>query len=207
MFRNMDLYKVIVLLSFVVLPLGGWWCYRLDEQIVGSRKAITEATRPGGLMETIGSLQKKIEIVAQNRRITSDTITQHRTYFEGQLIQAGGASLKTTDFKIEDPKEEVVTMRSTKQKVTDYVVDVTWLRRDLFVPLEFVYAVLFNCESGASSADVAGRNSVWKLRELQLVNATDERLLQGSKTPPPELSDKWTIRTMKFARREPRKDK
>jgi len=203
MFRNMDLYKVIVLLSFVVLPLGGWWCYRLDEQIVASRAAIKEATRPGGLMETIGSLQKKIEIVAQNRRITSDTITQHRTYFEGQLIAAGGAQLKTTDFKIEDPKEEVVNL--PRQKVTDYVVDVTWLRRDLPVQLEFIYAVAFNCESGAASAGATSRNSVWKLRELSIVNATDDRMMQSSKTPPPELADRWTIRTMKFARREPRK--
>ena len=205
LFRNMDLYKVIVLASFVVLPLGGWWCYRLDEQIAASKKSIQEATKSGGILEQIGSLQKKVEIVAQNRRVTTDTITQHRTYFEGQIIAAGGASLKTTDFKIEDPKEEIVTMPATKQRVTDHVVDVTWLRRELFVPLEFIYAVLFNCESGASSSDTANRHSVWKLRELELVNATDDGLLRSQKTPPAELNDKWMIRSMKFARREPRK--
>lgn len=204
--RNLDLYKVIVLLSFVVLPLGGWWCHRLDEQILASNRAIQEATRSGGLLEQIGGLQRKIEVVAQNSRLTTDATKMHRQYFEGQLIAAGGGNLKTNDFGISDPKVEPAIMGSTRQKADDHIVDVTWQRKDFAVKLDFVYAVLFNCESGARSAgDQAGRQSIWKLRELQIQNATDERLVQAFKTPPPELADQWTIRSMKFARREPRK--
>ena len=69
----------------------------------------------------------------------------------------------------------------------------------------FIYAVLFNIESGASVGRQEGQQSVWKLRELQIVNATDERLTSSSKTPPAELKDDWSIKLMKFARREPRK--
>ncbi|HEU4419553.1 MAG TPA: hypothetical protein VFT55_11485, partial [Planctomycetota bacterium] len=53
--------------------------------------------------------------------------------------------------------------------------------------------------------DQSGQQSVWKLRELQIVNATDERVTGSNKTPPAVLNDDWSIKLMKFARREPRK--
>ena len=204
--RNMDLYKAIVLLSLLLLPLGGWWCSRTNDEIDLCKKSITDATRSGGLLEQIGSLQKKVEVVAQNKRTTSDAINIPRTYFQGQIIAAasGGGSLKTNDFGLTDPKEEPATLGGGRQRAADFVVDVTWNRDDFTVSLPFVYAVLFNCESGAHGAG-QGNPSIWKLRELHIVNSTDERLITNYKTPPPELSDNWVIKSMKFARREPRK--
>jgi hypothetical protein len=205
LFRDMDLYKGIVLASAILLPLGGWLVKLQGDEIEACRKCIYDATKPGGLLEQIGKLQRKVEIVVQNRRSTSDAIKEPRVYFEGQILAAaGGAGLRTSDFQPTEPKEDPFVLPS-KQPVTDYVVDVTWLRKDLTVDMNFVYAVLFNCESGARQAGDQVQQSVWKLRELQLVNATDERLLSQWKTPPPELADKWSIKTMKFARREPRK--
>jgi hypothetical protein len=203
--RSLDLYKVVILLSLVLLPLGGWWCWKLDQEIAASKKSIHEATRPGGLLEQIGTLQKKVEVVVQNKLSTSDTINMPRRYFEGQILQAGGANLKTDDFGLTDPREEPASLPGSRQKASDFVVDVTWPRNDFAVKLDFVYAVLFNCESGAGAGGAGAGQSIWKLRELQLSNATDDRLVTGYKTPPPELADKWTIRSMKFARREPRK--
>lgn len=204
--RSMDLYKVVILLSLIGLPLGGWYCMKLDDDIAASEKAIQEAKRSGGLLEQIGNLEKKVEVVVQNKLSTSDTINMPRRYFEGQILQAGGANLKTDDFGLTDPKEEPVTIPGgSRQRASDFVVDVTWPRTDFSVGLDFVYAVLFNCESGAGAGLGGSGQSIWKLRDLQLVNATDERLLTSYKTPPPELADKWTIRSMKFARREPRR--
>ena len=202
--RSLDLYKVVVLLSVVVLPALGWWVTQLDSEIEQSHKAIREAKRKGGTLEQIGALQKTVELVVQNKLSTSDTINMPRRYFEGQILQAGGANLKTSDFGLTDPKEEPVSLPGSRQRASDFVVDVQWPRTDFSVNLDFVYAVLFNCESGAGASGGVSQ-SIWKLRDLQLVNATDERLLTGYKTPPPELADKWTIREMKFARREPRK--
>lgn len=199
--RSLDLYMVVILLSVVLLPLGGWWVVTTEHEIDLSQKAIREATRPGGTLEQIVALQKKVDVVVQNKLTTSDTINMPRRYFEGQILQAGGANMKTDVFGLSDPKEEPVSLPGSKQRASDFVVDVTWPRNDFPVKLDFVYAVLFNCESGAGG----GGQSIWKLRDLQLVNATDEGLLRSYKTPPPELADKWTIREMKFARREPRK--
>jgi hypothetical protein len=206
--RSLDLYKFIVLLAAVLLPLGWLWVRNLDESIRLCRQAITEATRSGGMLEQIGNLQKKVEVVGVNRFSLSDAIKNPQVYFQNQILAAGGTTLKSDDFGLPgDPKEESAFMgANSQQKASDYVADVTWKRNDLKVPMGFIYAVLFNAESGARvGGQEAGQQSVWKLRELQIVNATDERLTGSNKTPPAELKDDWSIKLMKFARREPRK--
>ncbi len=204
--RSLDLYKAIVLLSLVLLPLGGYWIKTLDDTIAASKRAILEATRSDGLLEKIGMLQRKVEVVVQNKRSTSDAIKDPRRYFEGQIL-AASPGIKSSDFVPELPRDEPGTLPS-KQGITDYVVDVNWRNKDQTFAMNFVFAVLFNCESGASAIGGPGQQSVWKLRQLQLVNATDDKLFgstSGAKPPPAELLDKWSIKEMKFARREPRK--
>jgi hypothetical protein len=205
--RSLDLYKFIVLLAAVLLPLGWWWVRSLDESIRLCRQAITEATKPGGMLEQIGNLQKKVEIVVVNRWSTAGAIDNPQVYFQQQILAAGGTTLKTDDFGLPgDPKEESASMGNSQQRASDYVAEVTWKRNDLKVPMGFIYAVLFNTESGARvGGQDTGQQSVWKLRELQIVNSTDERLTGSYKTPPAELKDDWSIKMMKFARREPRK--
>ena len=72
------------------------------------------------------------------------------------------------------------------------------------VKMDFVYAVLFNCESGAGAGGPSGSPSVWRLRSLKLSNVTAQSIAGRNKTPPPEMEDRWYIQEMKFARREPR---
>jgi hypothetical protein len=200
--RSLDLYRVIVILSLLLLPAGGWWVTKLDESIAACKKTIEEARRSGGLLEQIGSLQRKIEVVVQNKRNMSETIKQPSIYFEGQILAAGGTALKVTDISPSAPREEKMRLPSSKQMVADYVVDIQWPRKDLSVTLDFVYAVLFNCESGARAVADQPQQSVWRLRELTLTNATEKFT---DRTPPPELADKWAIDKMSFARREPAK--
>lgn len=201
--KTLDLYKAIVLLSLVLLPVGYYFVDSLDASILACKRTLQEAKRPGGTMEQIGGLMKKVEIVAQNKRSTADTIDSPRTYFEGQILLSGAGGLKTTDFSPSPPKEETATVG--KQRIADYVVDIEW-RKDLTAKLDFVYAVVFNIESGATNNDKASaKESVWKLRELTIENATDDRTLTSYNTPPPELDDKWKFKRMAFARREPKK--
>jgi hypothetical protein len=198
--RNLDLYKAIVLLSLVLLPFGAWMIHRQDNEIEACKRTIADASRNGGLLEEIGSLQRKVEVVVQNRRSMSDAIKNPSQYFEEQILAAGGSALKANDFQPLTPKREDATLKS-KQRIADHVVDVQWPRTDLQVPIEFLFAVLWNCESGARVNADQVQQSVWKLRELSLLNATEG--VASNRTPPPGLEDKWTIRGMKFARREP----
>lgn len=213
--RSLDLYKVIVLLSLVLLPVGYLLVRRLDESILACKRTITEATRDNGLLEQIGALQRKVEIVDQNDTRSKVIVSQPRTYFEGQILgsAASGANLKTSDFAPNEAPSENGVLQKGKQPITDHIVAIDWTNKDrnreLTVTLDFVYSVIFNCESGARSAASAGaadgQRSIWKLRELELVNMTDEQLFSRHRTPPAEISDKWKIKQMKFARREPRK--
>ena len=205
-FRNMDLYKGIVLAALVLLPLGGWLVNGQTEAIAACKRTIAEATRPNGLLEEIGSLQRKVEVVVQNKCNMSAVIKEPANYFQSQLTAAGGASLKVSDYTIGQPKVEGGTLPGSKQKVQDTVIDIVWPRKDFAVPMDFLYAVLFNAESGAGM-DPTKSQSIWKLRNLEIANATDERLLGAYNTPPAELQDKWNIRAMSFVRREPAKDK
>jgi hypothetical protein len=188
----------------VLLPLGGWMIKRQEDEIAACRRNIADATRPNGLLMQIGSLMRKVEVVALNKRSMSDAIKSPGQYFEDQILAAGGSGLKNVDFVPSPPKEEKQTI-GAKQRVADHVVDIAFTRKDLFVPLDFVFAVIWNCESGARVNADQVQQSVWKLRELTIDNATDERLLRDKRTPPAELADKWSIKKLAFARREPTK--
>lgn len=207
LFRDLDLYKGIVLAALLLTPIGLWFVNAQQERIEACKRAISDATRSGGWLEEIGSLQRKVEIVVQNKRGMSDAIEKPTTYLEGQIIAAGGSALKSSDFVLQSPKVDPGTLPGSKQAVNDHVLDVLWPRKDLSVPMDFLYAVLFNCESGAGLAAGQGQQSVWKLRTLEVLNATDERLMLAFKTPPAELQDRWAIRRMSFVRREPAQTK
>lgn len=202
--KTMDIYKGIVLVSVILLPLAGWWVSGLDTEISKSRYALRSATKSGGWLEQIGALQKKIEIVAQNRRTTSEAIENPSTYFEGQIM-AVSQNLRANDFT--PGSSRPANSKVGKQQVVDHAVDISWAKGEAQkkFQMDFVYAVLFNCESGARRGmDANGSPSVWRLSKLTLENATGSAALRGKKVPDPEMQDAWLITTMQFARREPK---
>lgn len=202
---SIDLYTGLIIVCVVLLPVCGWWCMKTTEQIDKCEKSVREATRRGGELEEIGGLQKKIEVVNDNRG--GNDPTNARTYFEGQIFAAAsrGGGLKETDFTFSGPTPEPARISGSKQKATDHVLDVRWTNKELALRLDFIESLLWNCESGAGLNSTSSLQSIWKLRDLSIVNMTEEKALQRNDTPPKELKDRWSIRMMKFARREPSK--
>lgn len=201
--KNLDLYTVLILLTLVLLPVCGWWCMKTNEAIRLSEKAVDDAQRSGGLLEQIGALQKKIDLVNQNRGGLD--LNKPGPYFEGQIMAAANKGLSVTDFGIEGPKEENVSLAGGKQRAADYIVDVQWKKKDQPLKLDFIEAMLWNCESGATQSGVTNLQSIWRLCNLELVNMTEDKVTSQHGEPPPELQDQWQIKTLKFARREPKK--
>lgn len=194
---GMDLYKGIILASLLLLPAAGGWGWWLQGRIDEAKKALGEAPR---LIEEIGSLQKQMETV-----VTNDTRAQQAQnaseYFERQLMaSARGGGISRDDFSFSPPTEQPSTI-GRGQRVNDIEVDILFGkpgsgRTDFKLTRDYLFAVLFNSEQ-----------QIWKLRSLEIVNATEERRLSTFQTPPLELADEWIVKKMKFARRTPGKDR
>lgn len=194
---GMDLYKGIILASLLLLPAAGGWGWWLQGRIDEAKKALGEAPR---LIEEIGSLQKQMETV-----VTNDTRAQQAQnaseYFERQLMaSARGGGISRDDFSFSPPTEQPSTI-GRGQRVNDIEVDILFGkpgsgRTDFKLTRDYLFAVLFNSEQ-----------QIWKLRSLEIVNATDERRLSTFQTPPLELADEWIVKKMKFARRTPGKER
>jgi hypothetical protein len=210
--KEMDLYKGIVLLSVILLPIGAYYLSGLDKQLDDCRLALRNATKKGGYLEEIGRLQKKIETVALNDGSTKGAVENSKVYFETQIGLASNGKLSANAYRIVTPQPRTLKILKSKQSVTEHKVKIEWGRpgqsgadRLPKFKMDFIYAMLFNCESGATDTrNSAGGLSVWRLKDLHLKNAT----MSGKNTrkggvPDPELDDSWSIQTMVFARREP----
>jgi hypothetical protein len=199
--RGLDLYKGIVLVSLLLLPAAGGWVWSLHGGIEATQRALAEATRPRGLIEEIGQLQRQMETVVRNKTRDEVATRNHGEYFEGKIITSQrGGGLSKDDFTISKATPVNATIGGG-QRVTDLEVEIAFgkqggTRSDMALPRDFIWAVLYNSEQ-----------QIWKLRTLEIQNATDERSLTTRRTPPPELEDKWLVRRLKFVRREPGKDR
>lgn len=206
--QNMDLYKGVILGSLLLLPVAGWWIKKTQDEIDDANRAVTAAIKPGGYIEEIGKLQQQIEKVEENRISASTQTGSTDLYFEGQIyISTVRNPIDKNAFKINPPRDEGVSS-SSKQPARDFIVKIDWVPlggKDFVFSKEVLFAVLFNCESGATNTGVKDLSSIWKLYSLSMVNAGLERIQQ--KTPPEHTEDQWIVKKMEFARREPRKDR
>lgn len=203
--RNMDLYKGVILASLLLLPVTGWWINGTMETIEATRRAISAATRTDGYLMEIGKLQKQIETVEANR-VSNTGLGEVKVYFQNQLHLADPVNLKDDDFTVL-PVQQEHTRIGQQQEVTDHVVGIRFERRggkDFVMSREFLFAMLFNCESGAQGhGQTSAVPSIWKLRKLHVKN---DSVPDNKGAPPQPLEDRWVVRSLEFARREPRKN-
>lgn len=207
--KSMELPEWTILGSLLALPFVGWWISVERNAIAVATKAVRKNV---GELEMIGKLQSQVELVEQNSRATGGS-TDSGTYFQLQLQEsAGNGGLKTDDYSLSSPVSKTVILgaRPNEQRVTDYSVDIKFERKDKKTPFkvsrDFLFAVLFNCESGARRGS-ASLPSIWKLQELTIENASAAEAFKGSgkKVPPQPTDDLWIVNKLKFARREPEK--
>lgn len=207
LFRTMDLYKAIILLSCVATPTAALIGYNMQKQIETGRSALFAIERAGGVLTEIGTLQKQVE--KQRAMARSESNENFRIYFERQITEAARSGLQRQDFQILSPNTQPVTVRAAAGGVGSNAVDMTVgidFRRagkDRWaLPRDFLHAVILRIESGGTQ--------VWKLRELKIANeesATPAYSRGGNKTPPPEVADNWIVETMTYVSREPAKDR
>lgn len=196
LFRELDLYKVIILASLVLLPVVGGWAYWLQGELEQARVAAHNATKSGGDLEEIGKFMKAIEEQKGSNLRQQDSQENPRVYFEqcifGAQRKSAAGGLKRSDFIIDEDQPQ-----RAGQKAEDRLVKVTFKRggKEAFpLPRDFLLAMLFTCEA---------QSRIWKVRELDIRNSTVKQR-RGSRTAPPaEFADEWVVRKMVFAARRP----
>lgn len=192
-FRDMDLYKGIILASLVLLPAAGWWAWSLQTKVEKGELAIVQAERSGGLLQSIGSRQKEIEEVKVNKRRGLGA-SDHRTFFQTRIIKSSPTPLSDDDYVIGVEVDR--SLRSLNAIDSEVSIEFKRRGREAFaLPRDYINALLFNFENPPS---------IWKLRYLKLTNE-DTKNLGGRRglAPPPELADSWLLDRLVYARRRP----
>ncbi len=197
--REMDLYKWIITLSLLLLAPVCWWAYSLQGELEVAKKAVADATKRGGEIEQIGTLQKA---VMEQRR---STVTQQsvspddfQLYFDRRIQESARTQDKESgEFRHTDYRLIELSGAGAGQGARDKLVKVEFRppgQPEKLLSRSFLLAMLFNCEAGSP---------IWKLRDLTISNA-DEALKRARKgPPPPQLDDVWKVESMVFAARQP----
>ena len=195
---KLDLYKVIILLCLLAMPVLGYSIWSMQEKLRVGQTALAQATMQGrgnqtGDIEAIGTLMAQIDKVKDNK-VDAAGGDSHRVAFQRAIQGTNASGLKLDDFAIGDIKTTTVNIDRNKQAIQQsYTVD---FKRDgsrLPISREFVNAMLFNCE----------KDGAWKLSQFKMRNK-DAAASGNSKTPPPEVSDEWFLETLAFARKVPK---
>jgi hypothetical protein len=192
---DMDLYKAIILASFVLLPAAGGWVYWLDGQIGQTRLAMDRAKDQ---VKEIGVLQKQMETVVANDKAGGVSEQNPNEYFESKIIgSVAGGGIGKDDFTFEPGLRES-QVQIGKGKAVDNEVGIIFGkqgagRTDFKVSREYLFALIYNVE----------QQQIWKLRHLQITNGTNTPELTAHKTPPAELEDKWIVNSLRFVKRKP----
>jgi hypothetical protein len=194
MFKNLDLYKGIILVSLLLLPVSLGYLWWIQGQKVEAEKAIASATASKGELFKIGEIVRKLDTVEKNLSRGGES-ESHRIYFERKILKAAndGAGLSNNDFVIGNE----VSAPVTGNKAVDQVVGITFKRagKDFDLSRDFIHAMIWNCETGGSQ--------IWKLRTLKIRNSEATESARKRKAPPKTIADDWRLEKLEFARREP----
>ena len=193
--KNLDLEKIIIILSLLLMPAVGAWIYMLDGDLVKVDRAMA-SRQP--MIQEIHSLHRLIQKTKESLQDPEATSSNVRVYFQNRLVasQKGGESFLSRDQITVNEGRSFDVLRGRTKIAKDIEVKVEFakgVRGGLTLPRSFVNACIVNCES---------RTPIWKLRSLKIENK-DFRGLRGNAVPPLETADEWFVREMNFARRKP----
>ena len=195
MFKNMDLYKGIILASILLLPVSLgylWWVKGKKEE---AEKALVTATAPKGELERIGEILQRLDTVEKNSARGGE-IEESRIYFEKRITGSSTSGISANDFTISNETQASVTGNNS---AVDQEVSITFRRagKEFDLPRDFIHAVILNCEQFGGQ--------VWKLRRLKMRNSEAIQPARQYKSPPKTVADDWRIEQLVFARREPKR--
>ncbi|MBK8976070.1 MAG: hypothetical protein IPM29_09095 [Planctomycetes bacterium] len=198
--KNLDLYKIVILLSILLLPASIGYVYWIEGQLTRAKTAMQMAERRGnGEIERIGRLCRQLETIQRNASRSGYGETE-KLYFERIIVATaradaqGRVGITSSDFQIQNKQDTNVV----RERAIDWEVPIAFQDggKPKPLPREFIHAMLINCEQEGAQ--------VWKLRALEMRNVQGKDFVgRGKGAPPRTIEDDWEIRRLVFARREP----
>jgi len=192
LFAEMDLYKGIILFSFLAIPAACYFAYSSQKNLETAQKAVRDATKRGGILENIGEYSNRLHTIQNAQRNNGGD--QYRLFFERQILASAKDGIKRQDFTISNEQVRKVA----KLRAEDREVSISFRRnnKDEFpLPRSYINQVLLRSE--------AQSRGVWKLRQLKIRNKEVLETSRGKKAPPRTVADEWVVDRMVFARRQP----
>lgn len=200
-FAKLDLYKAIIILCLLAMPVLGYFIWKMQEQLKAGQQALALATLQGrgnqsGDIEAIGTLMAQVDKMKDTSKL-QDGADSHRVAFQSAIQKTNASGLKLDDFTIGDIKVSPITLDSKKQ-ASQQSFQIDFKRDNVRLPLsrDFINAMLFNCE----------KEGAWKLSQFRMRNK-DVLAAGSTKNPPPEVSDEWMVETLTFARKIPKEER
>lgn len=193
-FRNLDLYKVIILASIVLIPAALGFVYWVEGRLEVAQLALRDAEKRNGEIERIGALQRKLESVEKTASHVALRGEDHSLFFEQMISTSSGGTLKSTDFDI--GPEQTVTVSALQAQDQEVKIAFRQQNQPMKLPRDFIHALVFNVESNGTQ--------IWKLRQLEMRNLAVKASSGGrAQAPEKTIADDWELRQLTFARREP----
>lgn len=187
--KSMDLEKMIIVLSLVLLPLAGGWVYFLTQDLEVATRALEEDTLRDKMVQAY-HLQDTIDRTRQVLDVQGESVGNVNRYFEERLFASvpAGSGITANDITINPMRANV---QSGRGRYIDEEVEIKF-DREMRLGRDFVNAYLYNCEM---------KTPIWRLRNLKMSNP-EFKSAEGS-VPPLEMADNWKVDIMQFARRKP----
>ena len=118
---KLDLYKVIILLCLLAMPVLGYSIWSMQEKLRVGQTALAQATMQGrgnqtGDIEAIGTLMAQIDKVKDNK-VDAAGGDSHRVAFQRAIQGTNASGLKLDDFAIGDIKTTTVNIDRNKQAI------------------------------------------------------------------------------------------
>jgi hypothetical protein len=198
---KLDLYKAIILICLLAMPVVGYFVWDLQKQIKDARSAVASATRLGtntspGDIEAVGMTMAQVNKLRGKPVENADT--DHTVALQKQILTAI-KNLKVDEFKLSKINEAMVTVDKTRQ-ATNQAVTVEFKRttgEPIPLEREQISKAIFNIESQLA----------WKLSALKIRNQQLKKLGAPPAAPPLETNDEWMVERLEISRKVPKQAK
>jgi len=196
-FRNLDGFKIVILISLACVLGFTVWGYLLYDRVAAAETAVTSADSE---IKRIASVQQQILDMQQQERDSGSATYSNlapQIYMDRILTEYGMITDKNLYNVIEDREHSV-----SKLPAVDKEFEVQFRQQSgnrvepVYVPRDNLFAIIFNAEARAPQT---------KLRSLHMRAKEFDTRGRGLKTYPESLSDEWRVDRLRFASRSPRR--